>query len=45
MKHCHVIIFYISVIPMVLTQNPQKCEIATTGSKPSLYRYVLSSVL
>jgi len=37
MKHCHVIIFYISVIPMVLTHNPRKCEIAPFGCKPSLY--------
>jgi len=37
MKLCHVIISDISVIPMVLTQNPPKCEIAPSGSKPSIY--------
>jgi len=37
MKLCHVIISEISVIPMVLTQNPHTCEIAPSGSKPLIY--------
>ena len=37
MKLCHAIMSDISVIPMVLTQNPHKCEIAPYGFKPSIY--------
>ena len=37
MKLCHVIMFDMSVIPMVLTQNPQKWEIDISGLKPSIY--------
>ena len=37
MKLCHVIIFDMSVIPMVLTLNPQNWETAISGFKPSIY--------
>ena len=37
MKLCHAILFDMSVIPMVLTLNPQNWEIALSGFKPAIY--------